>query len=167
MKSKARIGAHPLHPMLILIPAGAFILALVFDIVYLLSDNALWWQATIPTIVVGVIGGLIAAIPGLIDLVGVATRQGAVKIGLTHGILNVIMVALFAWNGWLRWRAGLPPESDRLYGGFWLSLIGVIILVISGWLGGTMVYEYHVGVLEHPEAKDPAPGAARPGMAAD
>src|SRR5690606_37724509 len=60
VKSKAAIRDHPLHPMLVLIPAGAFIITLVLDILYLITGQALWWLATLPVILLGVIGGLIA-----------------------------------------------------------------------------------------------------------
>lgn len=154
MKSKAAIADHPLHPMLIVIPAGAFIMTLVMDILYLITDQALWWLATLPVILLGVIGALLAAIPGLIDLIGVAPHQGAQRIGVTHMIINLVVVALFAWNGFTRWSAAAPPEPGTPWLGFWLSLVGVALLAVSGWLGWEMVYRYHMGVTEHPESKD-------------
>lgn len=156
MKSKAAIANHPLHPMLIVIPAGAFIMTLVLDIIYLIGDQALWWLATLPVILLGVIGGLLAAIPGLIDLITVAPHQGARRIGVTHMILNLVVLALFIWNGINRWSADTPPDPSGTYLGFWLTLIGVAILGVSGWLGWEMVYLYHMGVVEHPESKDEA-----------
>jgi uncharacterized membrane protein len=157
MKSKARVGNHPLHPMLIVIPAGSFIGALVFDIVYMLGGGRAWWDATGPTIAVGVAGALIAAVPGLVDLVKVVPRQGATRVGVTHMVLNLIIVGLFFWNAWIRWTTDVPPAQHQAYFGFWLSLVGVILLAPSGWLGWKMVYEYHCAVLEHPEALDPEP----------
>jgi uncharacterized membrane protein len=164
VKSKAAIANHPLHPMLVTIPAGAFIMTLVLDIIYAASGQALWWLATLPVILLGVIGGLVAAIPGLVDLVAVAPHQNARRVALTHMALNIALVALFAWNGYTRWTADAPPEPGATHLGFWLSLIGVAILAVSGWLGWAMVYEYHMGVLEHPESKDEK--ARRPGEAA-
>lgn len=159
MQSRARIGNHPLHPMLIVVPAGAFIISLVLDVVYLVTGSTIWWEATPPLMLVGVIGGLIAAIPGVVDLVAVAPRQNARNIALTHMVLNLILVALFAWNAWIRWDAVGPPDPAGTYPGFWLTLVGVGLLAVSGWLGWKMVYEYHVAVLEHPDAKDPEPRA--------
>jgi len=163
VNSKAAIRDHPLHPMLIVIPAGAFIMTLVMDILYLITDQALWWLGTLPVILLGVIGALLAAIPGLVDLVAVAPHQGARRIAITHMIINLVVVALFAWNGFTRWSAAAPPEPGTPWLGFWLSLVGVALLAVSGWLGWEMVYNYHLGVVEHPESKDEA---ARRGEAA-
>ena len=156
MRSKAAIADHPLHPMLIVIPAGAFIMTLVMDILYLITDQALWWLGTVPVILLGVIGALLAAIPGLVDLVAVAPHQGARRIAITHMIINLVVVALFAWNGFTRWSAAVPPEPGTPWLGFWLSLVAVALLAVSGWLGWEMVYRYHMGVVEHPESKDEA-----------
>ncbi len=146
MKSAAQIKDHPLHPMLIVVPAGAFIITLVLDIGFLISGEALWWNATKPVMMIGAVGGVLAAIPGAIDLFKVARPAGAFKIGLAHMVINLIVVALFIFNFVLRAnlaapRAGVPPE-------FWLTLVGVALLGVSGWLGWAMVYKHRVGVSE-------------------
>ena len=156
MLSKVRIGTHPIHPMLMLIPAGAFLNVLILDIVYMATRSTPWWEATAPLLLIGVIGGIAAAIPGAIDLLTVARAQNAQRPGLIHGLGNVVVVAIFAWNAVLRWTAANPP-IEGAYLGFWLSLIGSALLAVTGWMGWKMVQEYHVGVLEHPEAKDPPP----------
>jgi uncharacterized membrane protein len=156
MLSKARIGNHPVHPMLILIPAGAFLIALCCDLIYLATGQPRWWNATVPVLAIGVAGGVLAAVPGLIDLIAVVPKQGAKRIGLMHMALNLLAVVLFAWNAWLRWNAAAPPEGAGSLE-FWLTLLGTALIAVSGWLGGALVYEYHVGVLEHPQAKDPEP----------
>ncbi|MFP4601192.1 MAG: DUF2231 domain-containing protein [Persicimonas sp.] len=144
MKSAAEIKDHPLHPMLIVVPAGAFIITLVLDIGFLISGEPLWWDATKPVMMIGVVGAIVAAIPGTIDLFKVARPAGAFKIGLAHMVINLIVVALFVFNFVLRAnlaapRAGVPPE-------FWLTLAGAALLGVSGWLGWAMVYKYRVGV---------------------
>src|SRR5690606_27765776 len=116
----------------------------------------LLWPVRLPVILDGWVGGLIATIAGLINLIPGPPHQGACRIGITHMVLNLVLVVLFAWNGYNRWTADVPPEPGAPWLGFWLSLIGVVILVVSGWLGGEMVFKYHVGVVEHPETKDEA-----------
>lgn len=159
MKSTARIANHPIHPMLILIPAGAFLIALFCDALYMLTGDATWWEATRPVLAIGVVGALVAAVPGFIDLITVVPKQNAKTIGIAHMVLNLAAVALFAWNALLRWGAAAPEPG--LYAEFWLTLVGNGLIAASGWLGGSMVYEHHVGVLEHPEARDPLPPGRR------
>jgi uncharacterized membrane protein len=57
-------------------------------------------------------------------------------------VLNLILVAVFVFNLGIRYNA--TPESDRL--GLTLSIIGIVILSVSGWLGGALVFEHRVGV---------------------
>lgn len=87
MRSRASIAGHPLHAMLIVVPAGGFILTLVFDIVYLATGSELWWAATRPVLPAAVIGALVAAIPGAIDLFTVVPKGRATTTGLTHMVL--------------------------------------------------------------------------------
>lgn len=147
MRSKARIADHPIHPMLILLPAGAFAIVLICDLVYLATGGALWWEATLPVLVIGVAGGLIAAIPGLIDFFALAEAHGAKRVGWWHAGLNVLAVVVFAYNAWWRWQAVAPP-AEGAHLGFWLTLGGAALIAVSGWLGGTMVYRHGIGVEE-------------------
>jgi uncharacterized membrane protein len=67
MESKVKLAGHPVHPMLIVFPLGLLATALVFDIIYLLSDHAQWTLVAYYMIGAGVIGGLAAAVPGWLD----------------------------------------------------------------------------------------------------
>lgn len=147
MKSKAAIADHPLHPMLIVVPAGAFITALVLDFVYAVSGVEVWWNAATPVILIGLIGAGVAAIPGLIDLFTIGRRdRHNFKVGLAHGGINLVVVAIFLWNLLTRW--GEPAPGVGVWSlEFWLSLLGVATLSVSGWLGWMLVYEHHMGVV--------------------
>ena len=80
-----------------------------------------------------------AAIFGFIDLMSL--RPEPRKTGLAHMTINLIVVVLYVINFWL--RSGTPEAP----GGYvWLSLIAIALLVVSGWLGGKMVYVYGAGV---------------------
>lgn len=159
MRSKAQIGGHPLHPMLIVVPAGGFVITLVFDLMFLATDAMIWWLATIPLIAISVVGALLAAIPGVIDLFTVARKQGAFRQGVIHAIINLAVVGLFVASFFL--RSGAYMDPDRLTAPMLLSLVGVLMLGVSGYLGWSMVQSYHVGVWEHPDAKDPDPRTRR------
>jgi uncharacterized membrane protein len=153
MKSQANIGGHPLHPMLIVLPAGGFLLTFILDLVHMVTNDPRWWSATLPVLLVSVIGALVAAIPGLVDLVSVVPKGRATATGLAHLGLNLLLVLVMGVNTWTRWTyegalSGTP--------GWGWSLLGVGLLAGSGWLGWRMVQTFHVGVLEAHEGGLPA-----------
>lgn len=153
MKSKAHVGGHALHPMLVTLPAGAVLFTLVFDLVHLVLGQGQWWLATRPVLAVGLVGAVLAAIPGLVDLSTVVPKGRATAVGLAHLGLNVGLVIALGANTWLRWNTALP--SDGTPGLGW-SLVSAGLLVASGWLGWTLVQTHHIGVLEMSEGGDPA-----------
>jgi uncharacterized membrane protein len=154
MKSQASIAGHPLHPMLVTIPAGGFLLTFILDLVHIVTRDHLWWVATRPVLLVSVIGAAVAAVPGLVDLVTVVPKGRATATGLAHMVLNLVLVGVMAGNAWQRWHVDL---GGPIVGtpGFWWSLLGVGILAASGWLGWMMVQTHHVGVLEISEGGEP------------
>lgn len=140
MRTPASIAGHPIHPMLITIPVGLLIFSLVCDLIALLSSQPdVWLLVAFFTMVGGFIGALIAAIPGVIDLMSISDSS-IKKIGLTHMALNVIAVTLYAVNIWLR-IDGTSSSAPLI-----LSVIAVSLLGVSGWLGAEMVHRHGVGV---------------------
>jgi uncharacterized membrane protein len=67
MESRAKLFGHPIHPMLIPFPLGLLATALIFDLIHLLFDEASLTRAAYYMIAAGIIGGLLAAVFGLID----------------------------------------------------------------------------------------------------
>jgi len=156
MRTPATIAKHPLHPMLIVFPVGLWIFSLVCDIVVLAGATSPGWQtAAFYTMVGGLVGALAAAVPGLIDLVSPQLAPVR-RIAITHMVLNLVAVALYAVNIWLRTQATIDMRWPVL-----LSVIAVIILAVSGWLGGEMVHVHGVGVEEHGELPEPGAASAR------
>src|SRR3990170_8849647 len=96
MESKAKLLGHPIHPMLIVLPLGLFIAAVVFDAVYLWQGSPTFATVAYWNIAGGVVGGLLAAVFGLIDWLAIPTGTRAKRIGLLHGAGNVLVVAAFA-----------------------------------------------------------------------
>jgi uncharacterized membrane protein len=147
MRTPASIKGHPLHPMIIVFPVGLLIFSLISDFISIYSENGDVWAATaFYTMAGGFIGALVAAVPGLIDLLSLRNRH-VKNIALTHMTLNLIVVALYAINLWLRYRGTANTELPM-----WLSVAAVVILAASGWLGAEMVHRHGVGV----EVTDPA-----------
>jgi uncharacterized membrane protein len=106
MTSRAKLMGHPVHPMLIPFPVGLLTTAVVFDIIYLITDRPGFTVAAAYAIAGGIIGGLLAAPFGWIDYFKIPADTRAKRIGLTHGLTNVVVLVLFAISWLLRWNAG-------------------------------------------------------------
>lgn len=144
MESKARIMGHPIHPILIPFPLGLLTTSVVFDVVYVLTGNGKWAEISFWMIAAGVIGGLAAAVFGLIDWLAIPSGTRAKSVGLLHSASNVVMVALFALSWLLRLDAPEVPGAIPIV----LSFLGVGLASLGGFLGGELVVRLGVGVSE-------------------
>ena len=145
MRSKARIAGHPIHPMLIPIPIGLFVATLVCDVAYQATANVFWYDVAWWTMAGGVLGALVAAVPGLIDYMGVARHSRGRATALAHMVINLTVVAAYLANLWLR------NDHGALFGAPWalafgLEIVAVAALSASGWLGGELVYRFGLGI---------------------
>jgi len=141
-QSTARIGRHPIHPMLIPFPIVCFIGTLAVDVVFLRSGNVNWAIASRYLLGVGIVMAALAAVAGLTDFFGDKRIQGpdAIK----HMLANVTAVVLEIVNFVLRFHSDAAIRSIGVY----LSAIVVLILVYSGWKGGDLVFRHGIGVNE-------------------
>jgi uncharacterized membrane protein len=153
MSTPASIRKHPIHPMIVPIPIGLWIFSLICDVVYRAgSANPVWDEMAFYSLLVGIGGALLAAIPGFVDFLSIADPR-AKRVALTHLILNLIVVALYAVNAWMRTEgpAGLSTP-------FLLSIVAILLLSVSGWLGGELVYRHGVGI----DRQSPTLGSGAP-----
>jgi uncharacterized membrane protein len=159
MRSKAAIAGHPIHPMLVPLPIGAFFLALVGDLVHLSGRDAFWYHLSFVAIGIGVVTALLAAVFGLIDLVGVPMDRITRRIGITHAVLNVTVVVLYTVSWWIRRddRALGTPSFTPAFG---IAVLAFLLLGVSGWLGGELSFRHRVGVPADEAAPEPVPGSA-------
>jgi uncharacterized membrane protein len=153
MESKAKLLGHPIHQMLIVFPLGLLVTAVVFDIIYLINDNGAWSDRAYYMIAAGIVGGLLAAVFGAVDWLGIPGGTRAKSIGLLHGVGNVVVVALFAVSWLLRRGDTTDPSALALV----LSFVGVGIGAVTSWLGGELVDRLGVGV--YPNAHLNAPSS--------
>ena len=142
MESKARLLGHPIHTMLIVFPLGLLATAVAFDIVGLVGGETEWFRISFWMIAAGIIGGLVAAVFGLVDLLAIPGGTRAQRIGLLHGGGNVLVVLLFIVSWFLRRPAPQNPPS----GAFVFSFVAVALALVTGWLGGELVYRLGIGV---------------------
>ncbi len=144
MESRAKLFGHAIHPILIPFPLGLLITSVVFDVVYLLTSNGKWSEIAFWMIAAGVVGGLAAAVFGVIDFSRVPDGTRAHSIGVWHAVLSGSMVVLFAVS-WLL-RMGEPTEPGAVP--IVLSVLGVVLAGLTGWFGGELVERLGVGVYE-------------------
>jgi uncharacterized membrane protein len=142
MESKVKVAGHPVHPMLIVFPLGLLATAVIFDVISLSTSDGKWSSMAWYMIAAGVIGGLLAAVFGLIDWLAIPSNTRAKSIGLLHGALNVLVVLLFIGSWLLRRPDPATPGSFALT----LSFAAVVIAVVAGWFGGELVDRLGVGV---------------------
>lgn len=137
--------AHPFHPILVTVPIGAWVASLVFDIASALvsDDEAVFAAGAYWLIALGIIGALVAAAFGLLDLFAIPRGTRAFKVGLTHMSLNLAVVALFVVDFFVRAAQGYEEFSGL---GTLISVVALALLGVSGWLGGELAYRYGVRV---------------------
>src|SRR5919205_1978006 len=144
--SPASIGGHPIHPMIIPFPIALWVFSLIADVIYLWRGNLVWrdWIAFY-ALLAGIIGAALAAVFGIIDWLSIKDRA-VKKVADWHARLNVIALLVFAASFYLRTTGG----QHLLGGGYTipllLSVLGVILISISGYLGGELVFRHGVAV---------------------
>ena len=142
MRSKAHFKSHPLHPILVAFPIAFFIGTYIFDILSEIYDNQDYHQAAYYMNVAGIIGAVLAAIPGIIDYTyTVPPASSAKKRATKHALINVNVLIIFI-------VALVLKQSINVASGLMLLLetVGVVLLGIAGWMGGTLVHRNQIGV---------------------
>ena len=161
MRTPAQIAGHPIHPMLVALPIGMWVFSLAADLIAPRTASPdTWHAAALYTMVGGIIGALAAAVPGLIDLLSLR-EPGIKRTALTHMGINLTVVALYVVNAWMRSTESLSPNAA-----LGLSVVSIALLLVSGWLGGKMVYEAGVAVNTEDTAASTDPWAAARGRTA-
>jgi nitrite reductase/ring-hydroxylating ferredoxin subunit/uncharacterized membrane protein len=108
--------------------------------------GALWRRDELKTvsrylIPTGVVAGLVAAVPGIIDYrYSVPPESSAKERAGTHALVNTAALALFT-AGWF-----LGRRSGRTAMPLTLQTLGAAAISVGGWLGGTLAYRNQIGV---------------------
>jgi uncharacterized membrane protein len=159
MESKAKLLGHPIHPMLVVIPLGLFIAAVVFDALFFWRGASTFASVAYWNIAGGIVGGLLAAVFGLIDWIAIPAGTRAKRIGLVHGGSNVLVVAIFGVV-WLS-RGGQPDVAPTM-NLFLLEIVALALGAVAGWLGGELVDRLAVGVDDGAHLDAPSSLSGRP-----
>jgi uncharacterized membrane protein len=145
MESRAKFMGHAMHPILVVFPLGLLATGVVFDAIYLIWGSAQMSSVAYWMITAGIIGGLVAAIPGWIDWFAIPDETRAWYIGLIHGLGNVVVLLLFAGSWWFRGNTAGPRADPGMLAHI-LSFSGAALAGLTGWLGGELVGRLGVGV---------------------
>ena len=158
MRTPASIAGHPIHPMLVPIAIGCWLFSFASDLLGMfVGGSTPWDMLAYYTMIGGIVGALAAAVFGFVDMLSLPRATLTKKVALTHMAINLAVVVLFIFNAGMR-HADVDPGGTP----FVLSLIGIAMLTVSGWLGGKLVYEAGVGVSGGEETTPSARPANRP-----
>jgi len=129
---------HPVHPVLTDVPIGAWTVALAMDVVDAVRPRAAGFRTGAQlSIGVGLLGAAGAALTGLTDWQ--YTHDNARRVGLAHGVLNLVGTGLYATSWWQR-RRGRVGHARAVSG------LGYAAVTSSAYLGGSLVSRHRIGV---------------------
>jgi uncharacterized membrane protein len=150
MRSRAAIGQHPIHPALVAIPVGALAVAVIADLVGLARPDSGWGPTAANALLIGIVTALLAAVFGFVDWFAMPMSPAGKRLATIHMVCNLVAVALFALSWWLRHDTVDATPTSAVAA----NVVAFLILGVSGWIGGDMVYKHKLAVVENadPEA---------------
>lgn len=149
---------HSVHQMLVPLPLGVLSMAVIFDVIRLITGRQGWSVAAYYMIIAGVVAGLVTALFGLLDWLPVSRGTRARRVGRLHGLGNVVVVLLFFLSWWMRRSDIASPTTAALV----LSFLGAGVAAVTGWMGGELVTRLGVGVDEGAHGNAPSSLSGRP-----
>lgn len=153
MQSRVKVLGHPVHQMLIPIPAGLFIVGAILDVVQQFAETAWIPTVTYWNLMIGIGTALLAAIFGAADWAGIPSGTRAKRIGAAHGIGNVLAVVVFGVAVAMR-HDNVNHEAGSI--ALTLEIIAFLMLGVTAWLGGELVDRLGVGVDERAHLDAPS-----------
>jgi uncharacterized membrane protein len=160
MESKFKVLGHGAHPILIVFPLGLLSTSVVFDAIYFVTGNGQFSAVSYWMILAGVIGGVVAAVPGFVDWWAIPAGTRAKRVGLVHGLGNDVVLVLFGVSWWL--RRDSPPDYPPGAIEAVLSSAGFALAMLTGWLGGELVERLGVAVHDGAHLNAPNTLSGRP-----
>ena len=147
MSTPASIAKHPIHPILVAFPIGLWVFSVIADlVVYFGGGGTAWRDVAFYTLGGGIVGAVLAAVPGFIDFLTI-TDRAAKRVAIFHLVANVAAIVLFAASFWLRsiGTVGFVPIA--------ISIVALVSLSVAGWFGGELVFVHNMGVTPPKETR--------------
>ncbi len=144
MSRGLRAFGHPLHAVLSDFPVALLGTSLIWDVIGVWRNEAVWWAISFWDMALGLLIALVAAMAGAVDYAAINQREPALKLATTHMVVMLLAVSLYAAS--LLWRGGpSPPVGVTRVAGMILESAGLVLLMIGGWCGGHLVFHHGVG----------------------
>lgn len=138
---------HPLHPAIVHLPVGGWLVACVLDLlVWFGAGGAMLARLSMWCVGVGLAGALLAIPPGVADWMQIKKEKPAWKLGLWHMGLNLVAALVWAGNFGLRFSARDELGPIITLPTLLTSFAGVVLLVVSAYLGSLMVFDHGIAV---------------------
>ena len=141
-RATARLAGHPIHAMLAPIPVVCFVGAFLTDIAYWKTTAMQWANMSAWLLTVGLVVSVFVVLAGLIDFFGDG-RIRRLPCAWVHGLGNALALILSIWNAFVHSRDAYTSVVPT---GLILSGLVVLILLVTAWNGGRMVFRHGVGV---------------------
>jgi len=148
MKTRASFAGEPIHPMFVHYPIALWTTSVITDVIFYFQRNGSLVLISKFLIAAGLLGAVLAAIPGIIDWLTI-TDPVVSKVANWHARLNIAAVIIFAVSLYLRMKNyGAALVGFHLKIPFAVSVVGWVLMAVSASLGGKLVYEHRMGVKE-------------------
>lgn len=141
MESHARLLGHPVHQTLVVFPLGLLGTAVIFDLLARFVATPELGLAAHWMTLAGIVGAVLAAPFGFIDWLHVPKGTRARRIGALHGGGNLVVSLLFVASWLMR-----DPDRQASIAALSLSVLGLLLALVTAWLGGELVDRLGIGV---------------------
>lgn len=151
VESVVAIAKHPIHPMLVTFPIAFLSMVVVTDVLYLWLGATFWAELSFWLNVAGLGFGVLAGIFGTLDMMSIRVVRRHVS-AWNHFIVAVMVLAMAAMGVWLR----LPDHAAAVWPwGLLSSSMMALLVMVAGWLGGTLSFRHGIGVYGDGESDAP------------
>ena len=143
---------YPFHPLTVHLPIGLLLGNALLTMLYLRRGDQAFEASAYHCLWIGWLGALLAIAMGTLDaarqLFSAANPRGdALGWINAHAIAGLAILVVY-WQAWqIRRRNPAVLADAQARRGYLARLaLGVILVVIDGWLGGHLVYSLRLGV---------------------
>jgi uncharacterized membrane protein len=142
---RLRILGDPVHPSLVHFPIALLSLVPLAQALGLFGEDPFWWGVAHWLLVGGLVMAGVAALTGFVDFTAVPREDPARGTALVHMMANLLAVLLYLGSFAVQ---GGPDVPESPFLPFALSVVGVAVLLFSGYLGGHLVFSHGLGLSE-------------------